>query len=300
MKGVIFIIMACILWALDTLIRYPLLWSGTSAESIVFVEHLFLTLIFVYALYHSRAKFLGLKLKGVFYFFVIGGLGSAIGTLAFTKAFAIINPSLVILLQKLQPLVAITFAYFFLKERMKKEFFIWSIPCLIGGALISYGDISKGLAGSELSISALFQEGALFGYALTLLAVVSWGASTVFGKKLSLQGFSEIEIMAGRFATGFICLLPVALTLETKTLPHGELWGKIFAMVVISGLLGMYFYYNGLKRISARLCALAEMFFPFCAVAINWIVLGKELTMIQLLGGALLLLGSTVIQIKHY
>lgn len=300
MKGVIFIFTACILWAIDTLIRYPLLWGGVSAESIVFTEHIILTLIFSYALYHSRKKFLGLKLKGVFYFFVIGGLGSALGTLAFTKAFGILNPSLVILLQKFQPIVAIVFAYIFLKEKFKPEYFAWAFLCLVGAGLISYQDIATGLSGMDWSWHGLVTSSTVLGYFYTLVAVVSWGSSTVFGKKLSLQGFNTTEIMAGRFFMGFLCLLPVGLTVTGGQIPQGEVLGKILAMVVISGLLGMYFYYNGLKKIPARLCALAEMFFPFCAVAINWIFLGKELTLMQLLGGALLLLGSTVIQIKHY
>lgn len=300
MKGVIFIFTACVLWAIDTLIRYPLLWGGVSAESIVFTEHIILSVIFTYTLYRSRRKFMGLRLKGVFYFFVIGGLGSALGTLAFTKAFAIINPSLVILLQKFQPLVAIGLAYFFLKEKFKIEYFAWAFLCLVGALLISYEDMVTGLKSVEWTFSGLISSATVIGYFYTFVAVISWGSSTVFGKKLSLQGFNTTEIMAGRFVMGFLCLLPVGLSVSAGQFPHGEMLGKVFAMVVISGLLGMYFYYNGLKKIPARLCALAEMFFPFCAVAINWIFLGKELTLLQLLGGAMLLLGSTVIQIKHY
>jgi hypothetical protein len=41
---------------------------------------------------------------------VIGGVGSAIATVAFTESFQFLNPSLVILLQKMQPVVAITLA----------------------------------------------------------------------------------------------------------------------------------------------------------------------------------------------
>jgi drug/metabolite transporter (DMT)-like permease len=71
-------------------------------------------------------------------------------------------------------------------------------------------------------------------------------------------------------------------------------------MVLLSGLLGMYFYYKGLKTLSARVCALAEMFFPLSAVTINWIFLDVKLTTVQLIGAGLLTLGSAVIQLKHY
>lgn len=71
-------------------------------------------------------------------------------------------------------------------------------------------------------------------------------------------------------------------------------------MVIISGALAMWFYYQGLKRLSAKTTAIAEMFFPFFAIIVNWIFLGKQLTELQLLGGGILIFGSFVIQLKKY
>jgi drug/metabolite transporter (DMT)-like permease len=62
----------------------------------------------------------------------------------------------------------------------------------------------------------------------------------------------------------------------------------------------MWLYYQGLKKISAKSTAIAEMFFPFFAVIVNWIFLEKQLTEIQLIGGGILILGSLVIQLKKY
>ncbi len=301
MLGVIFVILAGVLWALDTLIRYPLLYSGVSAEIIVFSEHLLLSLVFFPLLFKDYKKIGKLNLSSFFYFFVIGVCGSAIGTLTFTKAFMLINPSLVILLQKLQPIVAISLASLFLGEKVKKSFLLWAALALFGGFLISSPDILPGLSKLDFSV-ALIGEKALYGYFLTLIAVVSWGASTVFGKKLSLAGFSEIQIMGGRFIFGFIFMVLYLLSkYETVSLNmSGALYGKIILMVLLSGLLGMYFYYRGLKLISARACALAEMFFPFSAVVINWVFLGAKLTMVQMVGAVILLLSSLVIQLKKY
>ena len=296
MSGVFFIIGACLLWAFDTLFRYPLLGQGISAEVIVFHEHLLLTLIFLPFLFKNKEKIWKAQVNHVVYFAFIGGLGSAVGTLAFTKAFTLINPSLVILLQKLQPLVAILLAKILLKEEIKGKFLFWAFFCLIGGALISYDDILP-----VLNIEGeLFDSKAARGYALALLAVFSWGAATVFGKKLSLSGYSEIEIMSGRFIMGFIFLTPLLATGQITFISDYAIGGKIALMVLISGIIGMYLYYRGLKKLPARLCALAEMFFPFCAIAINWIFLNQSLSLLEMIGGGLLLLGSTVIQLKHY
>ena len=299
MQRILYILIACSLWAVDTLIRYPLLGEGVSASRIVFTEHLILTLFFVPLFIKKIKVFWQARVAYVFYFLIIGGLGSAIGTLAFTRAFSLINPSLVILLQKFQPIIAITMASIVLKERMRKDFILWAIVCLIGGGLISYNDIAWGLKEINFDRSLLDQK-FLLGYGLTFLAVFSWGCSTVFGKKLTTCGFKEQEIMAGRFSMGLICLFPILLTGEIEMDSNPMTWGKIIAMVVISGLLGMFFYYKGLKLVSARVAALAEMFFPLCAVIVNWAFLSQALSVYQIVGGILLLIGSTVIQLRHY
>ncbi|MGZ3788811.1 MAG: DMT family transporter [Bacteriovorax sp.] len=301
MLGILFVILAGLLWAVDTLIRYPLLSSGISAERIVFTEHLFLALIFLPLLFKHRKSIWQSKISSLFYFIVIGVFGSAIGTLCFTKAFVLINPSLVILLQKLQPIVSFSLASFFLGEKINRPFLIWAGVALLGGVLISSPDILPGLGHFDFKLGFLSQT-AMMGYLLTMVAVVSWGASTVFGKKLTADGYNEIQIMGGRFIFGFIFLGFYAyanraiISFDWQAL----VWGKILLMVILSGLLGMYFYYKGLKTISARVCAIAEMFFPLSAVTINWIFLGQKLTPVQMVGAGLLTLGSAVIQLKHY
>jgi drug/metabolite transporter (DMT)-like permease len=299
--GILFVILAGLLWAVDTLIRYPLLGQGISAARIVFTEHLFLVMIFLPMIIKNYKEVWETKLSSFVYFIIIGAGGSAIGTLAFTKAFLLINPSLVILLQKLQPIIAITLARFVLGEKIKKEFLPWAFLCLLGGVLISYQDIVPGVSHLDFSTS-LFSGKSFNGYLYTLVAVVCWGASTVFGKKLSMQGFDEIKTMGGRFVFGFIFMCFYVYTYKNSISfdYNPEVWGKILVMVLIAGLGGMYFYYRGLKLLTAHVCALAEMFFPLSAVAINWIFLGSKLTMVQMIGAGLLMVSSAIIQLKHY
>lgn len=300
MKGFGFLLIACTLWALDSLIRYPLMQQGISAASIVFYEHLILVIIFSYVFFKSFKKIWNAKLSHFFYFFMVGGMGSALATMCFTRAFLFLNPSLVILLQKLQPVMAISLAHIVLKERIGKPFVFWAGVCLIGGLLISFEDF-QGIFTDPQNLSRyVFHEKALIGYILVLISVVGWGAATVYGKKLTLEGYSNEEIMAGRFVMGFLFLIPFAMG-ESQTFNHDiEIYGKVLAMVLVSGMLAMYVYYKGLKLISARAASLSEMFFPFMAVIVNWLFLGTSLSFLQLVGGAILLLGSVVIQVKKY
>lgn len=298
--GALSVIFATFLWAVDTLIRYPLLNEGVSARWIVSVEHLLLTLFFLPLLWKHRHFLRVLQFKDWLVLSLIGGGASALGTLAFTHAFTLINPSIVILFQKLQPLFAITLAVVVLKERVSFSFLIWAIPCLVGAMLLSFEDIWRGLTSSQIDHSALsFFTGLL----LTFFTVACWASATVFGKHLTNKGMPIILLTSLRFCIGLIFLIPFL----TSELLMGEgyifdlsIWIKLMAMVLISGVLGMAFYYYGLSQIKARLCALLELFFPLCAVLVNWFFLGISLSLWQLLGAALLLLGSTVLQLKRY
>lgn len=274
--------------------------SNVGAISIVFYEHLILTTIFVIVFFKSFKQLLLSRKRHYFYFFIVGGVGSALATVAFTRAFQFLNPSLVILLQKFQPIVAIVLARFVLKEKLNKLFLLWASICLLGGLLVSYEDILNVMNTDKNIKEVLFHDNSLFGYVLVSISVIGWGAATVFGKKLGKEGYSDEQIMAGRFFMGFLCLLPIAFNLDDLFTHSINVYGKISLMVLVSGLLAMWVFYQGLRRTSARACSLAEMFFPFMAVIVNWLFLGATLTPIQIAGGALLLLGSIVIQLKQY
>jgi drug/metabolite transporter (DMT)-like permease len=298
--GTLLIILACLFWGMDTLIRYPLVERGINPVTIVFYEHIVLTTFFSLGLFPAFKRIGELKLADVFSFIVIGGVGSAVATVAFTESFQFLNPSLVILLQKLQPIVAILLSAIILKEEIQKQFLFWATFCLIGGLLISSPDIVRLYELLRSDFSMVVSSGALHGYALVGVSIVGWGATTVFGKRLSIVGFETKSIMAGRFLIGLLVLLPFVKWNRTLILPQGEDYLRILIMVVISGALAMWLYYQGLKRLSARSTAIAEMFFPFFAIMVNWFFLGKQLTDLQLLGGGILIFGSLIIQFKKY
>lgn len=291
MLGYFLIILSCTLWALDTLIRYPLLTGGMASTNIVFIEHTFLLIVLGAPLFKSFKKRGLLPAKYYFYFFVVGGMGSALSTMSFTKAFMYLNPSLVILLQKFQPVVAISLSRYVLGEKIQPKFLFWASLCLVGALLASYEDILV-IINSPFSLN----HDSLLGYIFVAISVLGWGGATVFGKKLSNLGLETSEIMGYRFLIGFVVLLPFFLT----NIDHGNLTlhnlSYIFLMVSISGLLAMYIYYKGLKKVTARAASLTEMFFPFMAIIVNWIFLNQTLSFIQIMGGVFLVIGSFVIQ----
>lgn len=300
MGGTLLVIIACLFWAMDTLIRYPLVDRQINPLNIVFYEHVILVLLFSVKLFPGIKRIGELKIADVFSFIVIGAGGSALATLAFTESFRYLNPSLVILLQKLQPAIAIVMAAAILKEEIQKQFLVWAFICMVGGLLVSSPDILRFYDLVVSDYGKVTSDNALKGYALVGISILGWGATTVFGKRLTMVGFEPNVIMGGRFLIGLITLIPLMKWDQTLILPQAEDYLRIIIMVLISGALAMWLYYQGLKRLTARTTAIAEMFFPFFAIIVNWFFLGKQLSELQLLGGGILILGSFVIQIKKY
>jgi len=292
--GTLYVLLACVLWALDTLIRYPLLAAGLSSLQLVFLEHGLLLLMMLVVSRIAGVRLWPFSRRDMVPLFIIGGLGSALGTVAFTQAFSLMNPTLVILLQKLQPLVAVSLSAWVLRERLSHGFLVYLAACLTGSLLLMWEDLLPFIGGQDWFYQPGLQA-RLAGYGLTLLAVVSWGASTVFGKQLSQRGYGTSALMTGRFAVGLLCLLPWVLALQPDALVvTAPQLGWVALMVFISGLLGMAFYYRGLKRIASRHSALAEMCFPVAAGLVNWVFLGFALTPLQCLG-AILLVGASLL-----
>ena len=298
MTGTFFIMLACLTWALDTLIRYPLLEQGYGTLQIVLIEHITLALITFPLIWRHRKVLCRLSSKSYFALFFIGGIGSALGTLAFTEAFHYLNPTVVILLQKLQPIVAVITAYWFLKEAIDRRFVQWAGVILFGSVVMIWPDIS-GLSTASLHYSDNMTA-ILLGYGYTLLAVLAWGCATVCGKYLANNQVPANAIMSGRFLSGLIVLSVLALQSGASvTVFSTQDIGWVVVMALLSGLFGMWLYYRGLGRIRAQHATLIEMMFPVFAAVINWVVLDMTLTTYQIAGAALLVLGNIGLRFKE-
>ncbi|MEZ8822811.1 DMT family transporter [Vibrio amylolyticus] len=294
MAGIILIMIAASLWAADTLIRYPLLENNSTLQ-IVFFEHVVLIAIAI-AIQLLLPKHRFRYIKGsLFAFMLIGVFGSAIGTLAFTKAFTLMNPTLVILLQKLQPIIAISLSVILLKEKLQRHFIIWASVSLVGSVIMIAPDI---LTLTQQSTTWYYNPeimAIILGYASALIAVIAWGSSIVYGKKLSLMGYSTLQIMTGRFSVAFVTLCMLMLGFNESFVISKPDFTNLIFMVLLSGLFGMYLYYRGLATTPARYATIAELFFPVAAVIINWVAFDVELTKWQFVGAGLLIGGTLML-----
>ncbi len=282
--GTYLIFLAAMLWATDAPFRVHLT-QNLPSSLIVLIEH-FIDVLFIIPfaglIIRDAKKLSG---KGWLAVLVIAVGGSALASFAFTKAFTFVNPSIAILLQKLQPLIAISLAAGLLKERFNKNFWLWTTVALFGAYLISFSGLAP-----RLFIGEQFNPNVV-GVGLALLAAVFWGASTVMGK-LALREVGFKAMTGLRFGLAFIFLLiwnASSGTLGRITSISSKDLLFLLIIAVTSGVVSLFIYYKGLQYTKASVATLAELGFPLAAVVVNYFFLDAVLTPIQLAGMAILL-----------
>lgn len=297
--GPALIFLAAMLWATDAPFRYHLT-RGLDASFIVLAEHtvnVFLILPFIVRGWGEIKQFNWKQWAAIL---VIGIGASAVASILFTEAFSYVNPSVAIVLQKLQPLIAISLAALFLRERLTKRFWLWAIPALVGAYVISFPNLRPELyAGEQWNPNAV-------GMLLALGAAALWGLGTVLGRYI-LRSASDHEslpskggdipvsfqtITALRFLVAFLFLIALNLrggTFETITALTGRDVLFLVIVAVASGFTSLMIYYKALRHTKASVATLAELGFPFLAVIVNAAALGLFLRPIQVVGMVLLL-----------
>lgn len=280
--GSLAVVGAAILWSLDGLLRRQLF--DLPPTIVVFWEHLFGFVIILPILLFSIKEFKKLTRRQWLSIAVVSLLSGAVGTIFYTAALGkvqYIPYSVVVLLQQLQPLFAITAAAIFLKEKIDKQFIVVAIIALISAYFVSFPDLTVNLSTGD---------GTAMGALLAVGAAAAWGISTALSK-YTLKGTSSFHVTGIRFAFTpiFALLLAVAMgDMESFVVLSSEQWMYVIAITFSTGLVALMLYYYGLKQIPASRSTILELTWPISAVVTGFLFLDERLTTTQWIGAVVL------------
>lgn len=285
-----FVVIAASLWAVDGIVLRPSLYS-LPVPLVVFVESAIVAILLTPFFIKRFSSLKSLQIKDWIAFAGVALLGGAVGTMAITKALFyvnFVNLSVVILLQKLQPVFAIALATIFLKEKLPKEFFLWAGSAIVGAYFMTFGLSAPNFStGDKTTIAALF----------ALLAAFSFSSSTV----LSKRALRNVDYEMGtylRFLFSAIIMLVIASTTGDISNLNEITTKQIIIFLIIAFTTGgaaIFLYYYGLKRISASVASICELAFPLTAVVLEYFVHGNILSPIQWIGAAVLLMSILMV-----
>jgi drug/metabolite transporter (DMT)-like permease len=283
--GVLLVALAAAMWGTDPILRKPL-GGSTTATTIVFGEHLILVILTLPLLLPALRAVLKAGPRYIAAAVAIGVGASALATILFTEALFSGDFITPVVIQKIQPLVAVGGAALILGERPRPRFAWFLLPALLGFWLVNQ---PQPLDPQTKGLIPIVQA---------VAAAVMWALGTVLGRYLGRELKFE-HILSLRFFFGLIgsaIALPV-MGVKAYAGAHDSLW--IAYLAVVTGLLALGLYYFALKRTPAVLASLAELTYPAIAVIAAIYAYNSHLRWTQWVGIVLILVVVSLLPVQR-
>jgi drug/metabolite transporter (DMT)-like permease len=259
------------LWGTESAWRIPLN-DLFDAEVIVFWEHVLILLFFLPLLLARLAEIPKIDARTWGWLLFSGFAGSAVGTIFFTLALKIGNPTVVNVILNIQPVLSTVGACLVFGDRLARRFFLFAGIAVLAGIFLSVEH--------PLLIGTSFEQAGLnrgTGYAL--ICALFWGLSTVAGRGVMI-GMSLRLASSLRVVVGLVCM--TVILLANGKLHGASLWpataqahpttaiGALVLLATISGGIPLLVYFEGLRLTKASTAGYFEMMQTLAAVCITW------------------------------
>ncbi|HEV7424064.1 MAG TPA: DMT family transporter [Candidatus Paceibacterota bacterium] len=265
--GPVLIIIAALLWAFDALIRQHL--YTLPPITIIFFEHLIGLIILSFFVFKNVLSD-KLTSREWWLIILISILSGLFGTLWFTTALGkvhFISISVVFLLQKLQPIFAISTASIFLKEKLDKRYIKWALLAIVSAYFVTFPNgFVNFQTGAGTIVAALYALGAAF----------AWGSSTTFSKMLLGKVDFKVSTFY-RFLFTLLFAIPVLLLFGHSNtgglaVPSLTQFGLLVLIAISTGMVALLIYYKGLSKTPVHISTILELTFPFVAILLDFAV----------------------------
>jgi drug/metabolite transporter (DMT)-like permease len=292
--GAIAICISAALWGFDGVVLTPNLYN-LDVGYVVFMLHLIpfvIMNIFLFREYKHVKQFT----RGDFIILLLVALfGGAVGTLSIVKALFLVEfqkLSIVVLLQKTQPIFAIALAAIILRERPRKGFFGWAALAIFAGYFLTFGFKLPDLETNIQTVHA-----SLF----ALLAAASFGSATVFGKKILIRYSFHTATFYRYGLTALLLLVFVLITgrFDQLAVTTPGNWLIFFIIAFSTGSGAIFLYYYGLRKVRAMVATICELCFPLTAIVLDYLINDQQLSVVQWVSAAILLYSIVMLNIRH-
>lgn len=292
--GTLAISIAAIFWGLDGVVLTPQLYN-LDVSFAVFLLHGIPFVLMNLFLYKRYKDITLLGKKELVAMFLVALLGGALGTISIVKALFLVNfkhLSVVILIQKLQPIFAILLAAIFLKEKITKNFLVFASLAVMASYLLVFEFSLPSIKGDATNIYAIL---------LSLFAAISFGSSTVLSK-IALEKLDFKTVTFFRYGiTSFIMLIITICTghfLDFSYVTPNN-WLILFIIGITTGSGAIFLFYYGLIRVRAVVSIICELFFPLSAILFDYIINDYALSPIKWIAVCTMVLSILILNYNY-
>lgn len=274
---IIYISAMLIFGSIGLISRNIILPSGQIALSRGFIGSIFLLL----ASRVLKEKISWKKIKPNLLLLLLSGAGIGFNWILMFEAYKYTSIANATLSYYFAPVFVVLLSPFLLKERLT-PIKVWCILAALGGMFLIVG-----IGGGE-------GKNHLIGISYGLAAAVLYASVVILNKYL--KGLSGLETTLIQISAATLVLFPYILLTEQIQVFRIDIRSAVF--LIIMGLvhtgLAYLMYFTGMKKLKGQTVAVLSYTDPISAILMSGIILGEALTLMQIIGG-ILILGATLI-----
>lgn len=285
-KGVLLIVVASFFWGMAATAAKFIFNDNINPFKLVNMRlNLAFTLMLLFFLIFDRQK-LKVHKYDLKYLFILGLVGIVGVQTTYYYTMSTLNVSMAIFLQYLAPAIIVVYSMIFQKERLSKTIMFSLATSLLGSVFIIFG--------ANASAGAINVMGLITG----LISALFLSFYTIFSKTCTSRLNSWTVLL---YALGFGALTywfvspPWVLwsAISLKELAYAA-YISVFATIIPFGL-----YLSGLRFLSASTGSIIAMLEPVIASLTAYLLLNEKMTIVQVLGGLLIIAAVIIINIYY-
>ncbi|MEC1671735.1 DMT family transporter [Bacillus mojavensis] len=271
-----FILSMIIFGTIGLIVRYIDLSSSETAFLSSSIGFLFLTLVFI----NKRKSFSWQKIKSCGIFLFLSGIALGGNWIFLYQSYEYTTLTNATLGYYFAPVFVMLLSPTFLKEKLSFKKVICIFVAVLGMMFI----VGNG-------VSASGRED-LIGIILGLIAAAFYAALMLLNK--FIKEMNRLEVTIIQLLVTALILLPYVLNTEglnMLSVSSSSIPFIIFLGIVNTGI-GFWLFFSGMEKLKGQSIAVLSYVDPFVAILISGLILQEQFTLLQIIGGVLLL-GST-------
>jgi len=281
LTGYLFTIGAASLWGFGGCVAK--FAFNSSIDPLLFVKirlAMSFILLFIYLSVFNK-KHIFIEKTDIFYFSILGVFGMATMQLFYLFAIKYTNVSTAVFLQYTSPILMALYLYFFESSPISISKMLAIALSLIGGSCFVIS-----MAETSLNFQGLFYG---------IFAALGMAFISVYGRK-SLKRYSPLTLIL--YSTGFAAIFINIITpmnLTIFSLPTST-WLILLYFSIFSTLIPYFLYFKGVSIISPTNAGITACLEPFVASIVAFFWLREGLSILQIVGGLLIVSGVVILQ----
>lgn len=277
-RGYLLVLAATLCWSTSgTFIRLILNNFAFDAWTLAFWRDLFTFAMFLLIAVALGAKRLRVARRDLISLAAMGAISIGLFHVIWNQAVQMIPVAVATVLNYTAPFFVVLFAWILWRERPTRVQWAALFLAFVGCLLVT--------GAYDFRNTNLNWLGLLMG----LLSGLTYGTLSIFGKS-ALKKYDPWTVMTYAFGFGALTvfiLQPIGIV-QSITLPPLA-WPAVGVLALISTVAGFSFYMNGLKTLSASSASITATLEPVIATGLAFVLLGETVSVIQMVGGALVI-----------